>query len=119
MKNEMWQLLLITILAIVWDRYTGWMGWSLDFVLPIGALGVLCSMAVIAKVQHLEREEYLFYLIQAAMAGCIPIVLVWLNLIRFVYLSVICSGISFLVLTGLMIFQKKDTFREFHKKLRM
>ena len=119
LKNEMWQLLLITILAIVWDRYTGWMGWSLDFVLPIGALGVLCSMAVIAKVQHLEREEYLFYLIQAAMAGCIPIVLVWLNLIRFVYLSVICSGISFLVLTGLMIFQKKDTFREFHKKLRM
>ena len=80
---------------------------------------MLCSMAVIAKVQHLEREEYLFYLIQAAMAGCIPIVLVWLNLIRFVYLSVICSGISFLVLTGLMIFQKKDTFREFHKKLRM
>ena len=80
---------------------------------------MLCSMAVIAKVQHLEREEYLFYLIQAAMAGCIPIVMVWLNLIRFVYPSVICSGISFLVLTGLMIFQKKDTFREFHKKLRM
>ena len=119
LKNEMWQLLLVTILAVLWDHYTGWMGWSLDFVLPTGALGVLCSMAVIAKVQHLEREEYLFYLIQAAMAGCVPVILIWLHLVRFVYPSVICSGISFLVLVGLMIFQKKETFREFHKKLRM
>ena len=119
LKNEMWQLLLITVLAVLWDRYTGWVGWSLDFVLPIGALAVLWSMAVIAKVRHLEREEYLFYLIQAAMAGCIPMILTWLHLVHFVYPSVFCSGISFLVLAGLLIFQKKDTFREFHKKLRM
>ena len=119
LKNEMWQLLLVTILAVLWDRYTGWIGWSLDFVLPIGALGVLCSMAVIAKVQHLEREEYLFYLVQAALAGCVPVILTFLNLTTFVYPSVICSGISFLVLAGLLIFQKKDTLREFHKKLRM
>lgn len=33
--------------------------------------------------------------------------------------SVICAGISFLVLAGLFIFQKKSTVREFHKKLRM
>ena len=119
LKNEMWQLLLVTILAVLWDHYTGWIGWSLDFVLPIGALGVLCSMAVIARVQHLEREEYLFYLVQAAMAGCIPVILTVLNFTTFVYPSVICSGISFLVLAGLLIFQKKDTLREFHKKLRM
>ena len=119
LKNEMLQLILVTLLGVGWDLYTGWHGWSLDFLFPFGALAVLGSIPVIAKVRHLEQEEYLFYLIQAAMAGCIPIVLVWLNLIRFVYLSVICSGISFLVLTGLMIFQKKDTFREFHKKLRM
>ncbi|MEI3193983.1 MAG: hypothetical protein V8S22_08740 [Lachnospiraceae bacterium] len=31
----------------------------------------------------------------------------------------ICSGISFLVLAALFIFQKKDTIREFRKKLRM
>ena len=119
LKNEMWQLLLVTILAVLWDHYTGWIGWSLDFVLPIGALGVLCSMAVIAKVQHLEREEYLFYLVQAALAGCVPVILTFLNLTTFVYPSVICSGISFLVLAGLLIFHKKDTLREFHKKLRM
>ena len=72
LKNEMWQLLLVTAIAVLWDIFTGWRGWSVDFVFPIGALTVLCSVPLIAKVQRLEREEYLFYFIQAAMAGCVP-----------------------------------------------
>ena len=119
LKNEMWQLILITVIAVLWDNFTGWRGWSVDFVLPFGAMAVLGSMPVIVKVNHLEKEEYLFYLIQAGIAGCIPMILVWIGLVRFPYPSVICAGISFLVLAGLFIFQKKSTVREFHKKLRM
>ena len=91
----------------------------MDFIFPIGALTVLCSIPLIAKVQRLEREEYLFYLIQAGMAGCVPVILLWTGLLKSTYPSVICSGISFLVLAALFIFQKKDTIREFRKKLRM
>lgn len=119
LKNEMWQLLIITTIAVLWDIFTGWRGWSVDFVLPFGAMAVLGSVPVIAKVNRLEPEEYLFYLIQAAIAGCIPIILVWTGIIRFRYPSVICSGISFLVLAGLFIFQKKNTLKEFRKKFRM
>ena len=119
LKNEMWQLLLVTAIAVLWDIFTGWRGWAVDFVFPIGALTVLCSVPLIAKVQRLEREEYLFYFIQAAMAGCVPILLVWTGLVKFTYPSVICGGISFLVLAALFIFDLKDTIREFRKKLRM
>ena len=119
LKNEMWQLLIITVIAVLWDVFTGWRGWSVDFVLPFGAMAVLGSVPVIAKVSRLETEEYLFYLIQAAIAGCIPIILVWTGIVRFRYPSVICSGISFLVLAGLFIFQKKNTVKEFRKKFRM
>ena len=119
LKNEMWQLLIITVIAVLWDVFTGWRGWSVDFVLPFGAMAVLGSVPVIAKVSRLETEEYLFYLIQAAIAGCIPIILVWTGIVRFRYPSVICSGVSFLVLAGLFIFQKKNMLREFRKKLRM
>ncbi|HJD26786.1 MAG TPA: alcohol acetyltransferase [Candidatus Blautia intestinipullorum] len=119
LKNEMWQLLLITVIAVLWDIFTGWRGWSLDFVLPFGAMAVLGSVPVIAKVSRLEPEEYLFYLVQAAIAGCVPIILVWTGTVRFPYPSVVCSGISFLVLAGLFIFQKKNTLKEFRKKFRM
>ena len=119
LKNEMWQLLLVTVLSIIWDYLMGWRGWSLDFIFPFGALAVLSSMLVIAKVNRLEQEEYLFYLVQASVAGCIPALLVWLGLIHIVYPSVVCAGISILVLAALFIFQKKDTLAEFRKKPRM
>ena len=119
LKNAMWQLILITALAVLWDHFTGWRAWSVNFVLPFGAMAVLGSIPVIAKVNHLEPEEYLFYLVQAGIAGCIPMMLVWMGMVTFPYPSVICSGISFLVLAGLFIFQKKNTVGEFHKKLRM
>ena len=119
LKNEIWQLLLISVIAILWDRFTGWRGWSVDFILPFGVLSVQCSVPVIARVNRLKREEYLFYLVQACIAGLIPMILAWTGVVKFVYPSVICAGISILTLAALFIFCKKDTLREFHKKLRM
>ena len=119
LKNEMWQLLILSGIAILWDRFTGWRGWSVDFVLPFGALAVQFSVPVIARVNRLEREEYLFYLVQAGVAGLIPLILIWTGIVGFVYPSVICVGISILTLAALFIFCRKDTVREFHKKLRM
>lgn len=119
LKNETWQLLIITVLCILWDHFTGWRGWSLDFVFPFGSLAVLGSIPVIAKVNRLEPEEYLYYLIQAALIGCLPVILLWTGLIHYRIPSVVCVGVSFLVIAGLFIFQKKDMLREFRKKLRI
>mgnify|MGYP001735270590 CR=1 FL=1 len=119
LKNEIIQLILVTVIAVLWDKYTGWHGWSLDFVLPFGALAVLGSIPVIVKVQKLEKEEYLFYLVQAAFAGLVPLILMFFHQIRFPYPSVVCTGISLLVFAGMFIFNSNDTIREFHKKLRM
>ena len=119
LKNAAWQLLIMSGICVLWDLGTGWRGWSVDFVLPFGALAVQFSIPVIAKVNRLEREEYLFYLVQAGVAGLIPIVLVWTGIVRLVYPSVVCAGISFLTVAALFIFCLKDTLQEFHKKLRM
>ena len=119
LKNLTWQLLIITILCVLWDHFTGWKGWSIDFVFPFGTLTVLGSIPVIAGVSHLETEEYLYYLLQAAMIGCIPVILIWTGIVHYTLPSVLCTGISFLTLAGMFIFQKKDTLREFRKKLRM
>lgn len=119
LKNESWQLLIITVICILWDHFTGWRGWSLDFVFPFGSLAVLWSVPVIARINHMEPEEYLYYFIQAAVIGCVPVILLWAGLIHYKVPSVVCTGISFLVLAGLFIFRKKDMLREVRKKLRI
>ena len=71
LKNEMWQLLLVTAIAVLWDHFHGLAGLVGGLsCFRFGALdGAQCSMAAHRKgPERLEREEYLFYLIQAAMS---------------------------------------------------
>ncbi|MCD8012799.1 MAG: DUF6320 domain-containing protein [Lachnospiraceae bacterium] len=119
LKNGMWLLLFASVIGILWDSSTGWRGWSVDFLLPIASLTVLGSMPVIIKVQHLEKQEYLFYLVQCCAFGFIPLVLLLAGVVRIPYPSILCAGISILVLAGLFIFENRDTVRELHKKFRM
>ena len=115
----MWQLILISVIAFLWDYYTGYQGWAADFVIPLASIAVLCSVPVIAKIRHLEQEEYLFYFVQISVFGMLPFLLLLLGVVKRSYPSVICSGVSFLSLIWIMIFRGKELSQEVHKKFRM
>lgn len=119
LKNGMWQLLIVSVGAFVWDHFTGYQGWSLDFVLPFASLTIQGAMFVIAKVCRMETEEYLFYLVQAAAVGCIPAVLYFAGAVRIQYPSILCGGISLLILLGLGFFRRKELMQEIRKKFRL
>ncbi|MCD8326477.1 MAG: DUF6320 domain-containing protein [Lachnospiraceae bacterium] len=119
LKNEMWLLVFLSLISTLWDYFTGWKGWSIDFVLPLTALAVLVSMPIIIHAQHLEKQEYLFYLAQARVFGLIPLLLMLVDVTKLPYPSILCASVSFLVLIGLFIFCSRDIFREIHKKFRL
>ncbi|MCC8067158.1 MAG: DUF6320 domain-containing protein, partial [Clostridiales bacterium] len=64
-------------------------------------------------------QEYLFYLVQCCGFGLIPVILLLTGVVQIPYPSVLCAGISILVLAGLFLFENRDTVREFNKKFRM
>lgn len=119
LKNSMWQLVIVSIIAILWDYWTGFRGWSVDLLIPLASMVVLCSVPVIAKIRHLEQEEYLFYFVQISVYGLIPFLLLLFGIVKLPYPSVICSGISFLSLIWIVIFRGKELIQEVHKKFRM
>ena len=119
LKNGMWQLLIVSVGAFAWDHFTGYQGWSLDFVLPFASLTIQGAMFVIAKVCRMETEEYLFYLVQAAAVGCIPAALYFAGAVRIQYPSILCGGISLLILMGLGFFRRKELMQEIRKKFRL
>lgn len=119
LKNLMWQLVIGTVACILWDVFTGWHGWSVDFVFPLATIAILMAMFIIAKARRLETAEYLFYLVMGAGYGLIPLILLLTGAVDIVYPSVICVGLCFLFLVGLAMFRFKDMQQEFHKKFRM
>lgn len=117
LKNGIWQMIIIPTVCILWDYYTGWHAWSIDFVMPCVYLAVEISMVIITTIQKLPVEEYMIYYIMAGILGLVPGILLAVNLTHFALFSVLCSGISFLLLMALLIFKRKDFFVELYKKL--
>lgn len=117
LKNAIWQMLLIPAVCVLWDLFTGWYGWSVDYVLPAVCLLIQLSMLIITKVQKLKVQDYMIYYILAGLYGLLPAVLLITGAAHVMYLCVLCSGISFLLLTGLLIFKGKEMFSELYKKL--
>lgn len=116
LKDAMWQLILITCGCLIWDALIGWSGWSIDYAFPAAGIGVLISMVVISKIQAHPAAEYMIYLLMAATYSClIPFALLLAGVVKVPYPSVICSGIGFLVVIGLMIFRWKEFKEELEK----
>lgn len=119
LKNGMWQLVIVTAGSVLWDVFTGWLGWSADFVIPLASLVTLLSMVILSAACRMEAAEYLFYLVQAGAFGLIPFILLVAGVVSVPYPSVICAGISLLFLIGLVLFKGKEFVREVKKKFRM
>ena len=119
LKNGMWQLVIVTAGSVLWDVFTGWHGWSADFVIPLASLVTLLSMVILSAACRMEASEYLFYLVQAGAFGLIPFILLLAGVVTVPYPSVICAGISLLFLIGLVIFKGKEFAREVQKKFRV
>jgi len=118
LKNAMWQLLLVTLGSVLWDAFTGWRGWSVDFILPIAPVCTLIIMLAIALVKKLPAKEYMIYFVMAAAFGLfLPGILLLTKTVIFEVPTVICIGCCFMSLVGLMLFKAKEFKEEMAKKL--
>lgn len=119
LKNITWQLFLVTALAVIWDRFTGWRGWSLDFVLPCACICSTVSVFIIAKVLKMNAGEYLFYLIIGGIYGLLPMVCLLGGLVKIRLPSVICTGLSLIFITALIIFRGRSTKAEIERRFHL
>ncbi len=83
-------------------------GLVVDYLLPLAALAVICSMWVITAAQRLEVAEYMIYLLEAGAFGVvIPLILLAIGVVNVLYPSLICICVSFLMLVWLFLFKRK------------
>ena len=119
LKNITWELFLITALAVLWDRFTGWRGWSLDFVLPCACICSTVSVFIIAKALKMKSGEYILYLIIGGVYGLLPLICLIAGLVKITYPSVICTVVSVIFMTALFLFRGKTTKDEFERRFHL
>lgn len=117
LKNAIWQLLLISIVCVIWDIAMGWRAWSVDYVMPLLTLFTMIFMIITAQIQKLESHDYMIYYVMADVFGLVSLPLMFFHVVQFPVLAIICACTSFLFLTALAIFRKHDLMMELKKKL--
>lgn len=118
-KNILWQVAVISSLAVMWDFITGWHGWSLDFVIPGVCTCAVLTLSITARCMHLHIEDYLVYLLIDVLFGIVPLIFLAFNLVHFTYPSVICVAICLLYLAALFVFEGKNITAEIKKRLHL
>lgn len=116
-KKIVWQVIIISILAIFWDYKTGWRGWSLDYVISIACVSAMIIMYVTAKIMNLSIREYITYALLDGIFGIIPVLFIIFDLAKVVYPSIISIGFSIISLSAIFIFQGEEIKAEIDKRM--
>lgn len=116
-KNILWLVVWISLLSTLWDHFTGWKGWSLDYVLPALCVTAVLAIVIVSKTMKRRLREYMVYLIIGILFGLLPFSFWRLGWVQVRYPSIVCAAISILVLGALVFFKNGEMSEEMKKRL--
>lgn len=116
-KTIVWQVALIGILSVLWDKSMGWLGWSIDFVIPAVCVGAIIVMAIAAKLLKIGVRDLIIYLLVDVIFGFVPIIFLLLGWLHVVFPSVICVAASAISLSALILFEGDNMKTELNKRM--
>ena len=118
-KNIVYQIMIISVIAILWDFITGWKGWSIEYVIPLVCVFAMISMAIISKIRRLHVEDYILYIIIDGLFGIIPIIFLLTGILKVIYPSLICIVTSIISLSTILIFEEQKLRAEVKRRLHL
>jgi len=95
----------------------GWIGWSLDYVIPAICVGAMIVMAVSAKLLKIGVQDLIIYMFVDGIFGFVPIIFILLGKLSVTFPSVICVAASAISLSALIIFQGDNIKAELKRRM--
>ena len=119
LKNLTYQVTVISILSVLWDVFTGWHGWSVDFVIPIAFVSAMSVTAILAHILKIQTATYIIYSFLLMLYGIIPVVFVLSGLSAIIYPSLICVACSLFSFAALLIFEGRNMIEELKRRFHL
>lgn len=116
LKNVLWQMIAISVICMVWDKMTGWRGWSVSFVLPITYMTAMLVLVILNKVMRLRAEDYMIYSLMGSLFGLIPLIFLIFGDLKYRVPSVLCVSASVVFVAVLAIFQGSHMVNELKRR---
>ena len=115
-KNITYQLISATILAILWDLFTGWRGWSIDFVLPLPPPARSLLLMVLTPALKIAATDAVLYVGAFIVLSWVAMILWLTGCLHVVFPTLICFGLGLISLAALLIFAGKPIMAEVRRR---
>ena len=90
------------------DMLTGWHGWSLAYVLPIGFVLLVFVIIAVGRGAQLRLEEYIIYIFVAMLLSMLQIIPVLTRLNPVILPAVVCMALLLIAACAAVIFRFRD-----------
>lgn len=118
-KTILWQVGILSLMAYLWDWFTGHQGWALNYVFPILCTGAMVAMFVIGKVRKLNIQDYILYLVIDCIFGILPLTLLLTGKLSVILPSAICFAAAVIFLAELLLFEGKSLLAEIQRRFHL
>ena len=116
-KNITSQVVIISLLCMLWDYITGWHGWSIDYVLPISCAAGMVSLGILARILPLPRGDYLVCMVMDIVFGNVPLIFFFLGKTTVAIPSVACAALSVVAFVFILLFEGGDIKEEIIRRI--
>jgi MFS family permease len=116
-KAILYMEVLLSVLSLLWDYFTGRHGWAMDFVLPGLGMVTLLALLIISRCMHAEDDDDLIYLIIGSLISIVPLIFYGLHLLHYYIPSLICAASGIIFLTAVLIFQGDRMMGEIQRRM--
>ncbi len=117
LKTIIWQVVIVSILSVLWDFSMGWIGWSIDYVIPCVYVAALIVMAISSKMLKIGVRELIIYLFVDGIFGFMPCIFIAFGWLKVIYPSVICVAASAISLSAILLFEWDNMKTELNKRM--
>lgn len=116
-KTILWQVGIISILSVIWDKSMGFIGWSIDYVIPSVCVLAMIVMAIGAKILKIGVRDLIIYLLIDAIFGFFPVIFILFGWLNVIFPSVICVAASIISLSALILFEGDNMKNELKRRM--
>lgn len=118
-KTLIWEVFVGSVLCVCWDAGTGRQGWSINFVIPIICMCAMVTLVVTFRLFHVSAGSLIVYLLVDFLLGVLQLVLLLSGWITVPLPSLLCVGMSLIMLAAMLIFRGRQVQEELRRRLHL
>lgn len=110
------EYILIVVGSVIWDYFTGWKLWSLDYVLPLVSMVFIYISFILRLFFPYQLRNYFMNLIFACLVGIVPVILLMLDVISVEWPAYVSAITSIVMFCSLIVFDSKKIKKELESR---